>query len=103
MIAVLVCRMLRVTHEPEQPIAVIIRASDFGYFLLPACTVDREPHQLAHRDFRSEEHTSELQSLMRISYADFCLKKKKHRIALHQTKHHIRPVNPATTTVTVTH
>src|SRR3546814_1808571 len=27
------------------------------------------------RDFRSEEHTSELQSLMRISYAVFCLKK----------------------------
>src|SRR3546814_5071034 len=26
--------------------------------------------------FRSEEHTSELQSLMRISYADFCLKQK---------------------------
>src|SRR3546814_7133660 len=29
---------------------------------------------------RSEEHTSELQSLMRISYAVFCLKKKKHRV-----------------------
>src|SRR3546814_3022675 len=29
------------------------------------------------RDARSEEHTSELQSLMRISYAVFCLKKKK--------------------------
>src|SRR3546814_7061472 len=28
--------------------------------------------------FRSEEHTSELQSLMRNSYAVFCLKKKKH-------------------------
>src|SRR3546814_1557554 len=28
---------------------------------------------------RSEEHTSELQSLMRISYAVFCLKKKKQR------------------------
>src|SRR3546814_9137391 len=28
---------------------------------------------------RSEEHTSELQSLMRISYAVFCLKKKKHK------------------------
>src|SRR3546814_2949330 len=28
--------------------------------------------------FRSEEHTSELQSLMRISYAVFCLKKKKY-------------------------
>src|SRR3546814_2111886 len=30
-------------------------------------------------DGRSEEHTSELQSLMRISYAVFCLKKKKHQ------------------------
>src|SRR3546814_1863155 len=30
---------------------------------------------------RSEEHTSELQSLMRISYAVFCLKKKKHHSA----------------------
>src|SRR3546814_7028382 len=41
---------------------------------------------LAHYGFsalalhgRSEEHTSELQSLMRISYAVFCLKKKKRR------------------------
>src|SRR3546814_2050618 len=33
---------------------------------------------------RSEEHTSELQSLMRISYAVFCLKKKKH-ITTHTT------------------
>src|SRR3546814_7068828 len=32
--------------------------------------------------YRSEEHTSELQSLMRISYAVFCLKKKK----IHKTK-----------------
>src|SRR3546814_5347639 len=31
----------------------------------------------AYRQARSEEHTSELQSLMRISYAVFCLKKKK--------------------------
>src|SRR3546814_8641748 len=31
--------------------------------------------------FRSEEHTSELQSLMRISYAVFCLKKKKIYLA----------------------
>src|SRR3546814_10429826 len=38
----------------------------------------REPRLLV----RSEEHTSELQSLMRISYAVFCLKKKK---ATHQT------------------
>src|SRR3546814_3126203 len=34
---------------------------------------------------RSEEHTSELQSLMRISYAVFCLKKKKHSIKQYQT------------------
>src|SRR3546814_3373110 len=32
----------------------------------------------AEQPGRSEEHTSELQSLMRISYAVFCLKKKKH-------------------------
>src|SRR3546814_3345278 len=32
---------------------------------------------VAHASRRSEEHTSELQSLMRISYAVFCLKKKK--------------------------
>src|SRR3546814_4580352 len=31
---------------------------------------------------RSEEHTSELQSLMRISYAVFCLKKKKKQITM---------------------
>src|SRR3546814_7704449 len=35
---------------------------------------------------RSEEHTSELQSLMRISYAVFCLKKKTH--TKKQEKHH---------------
>src|SRR3546814_1666049 len=34
---------------------------------------------------RSEEHTSELQSLMRISYAVFCLKKKKHINTLRHT------------------
>src|SRR3546814_5003535 len=32
-------------------------------------------------DDRSEEHTSELQSLMRISYAAFCLKKKKYKVS----------------------
>src|SRR3546814_5904445 len=35
-----------------------------------------QPRNLSHQP-RSEEHTSELQSLMRISYAVFCLKKKK--------------------------
>src|SRR3546814_5296096 len=36
---------------------------------------------------RSEEHTSELQSLMRNSYAVFCLKKKKKKLHKHQTKY----------------
>src|SRR3546814_1318117 len=41
----------------------------------------QEPLPLEHavRENRSEEHTSELQSLMRISYAVFCLKKKKKK------------------------
>src|SRR3546814_9362929 len=39
---------------------------------------------------RSEEHTSELQSLMRISYAVFCLKKKKKQSKKHNMElHHI--------------
>src|SRR3546814_1764510 len=37
---------------------------------------------------RSEEHTSELQSLMRISYAVFCLKKKKKNNIKHNEKEH---------------
>src|SRR3546814_6029658 len=36
---------------------------------------------------RSEEHTSELQSLMRISYAVFCLKKKKKQNQTHKQTH----------------
>src|SRR3546814_6395294 len=36
---------------------------------------------------RSEEHTSELQSLMRISYAVFCLKKQKHNNSTHTYLH----------------
>src|SRR3546814_1089616 len=38
---------------------------------------------------RSEEHTSELQSLMRISYAVFCLKKKNKQISIIQYKGYI--------------
>src|SRR3546814_5050732 len=38
---------------------------------------------------RSEEHTSELQSLMRISYAVFCLKKKKTKVKKNKPKIHI--------------
>src|SRR3546814_3684772 len=39
--------------------------------------ISAPPSNATHFSIRSEEHTSELQSLMRISYAVFCLKKKK--------------------------
>src|SRR3546814_1808846 len=47
----------------------------------------RPPHRRRPGAARSEEHTSELQSLMRISYAVFCLKKKKtqHEKTEHMT------------------
>src|SRR3546814_1395293 len=41
------------------------------------------PEELIAAAHRSEEHTSELQSLMRISYAVFCLKKKKNNTQKH--------------------
>src|SRR3546814_5280750 len=43
---------------------------------------------------RSEEHTSELQSLMRISYAVFCLKKKKKHSTIHKSTHQKLTVTP---------
>src|SRR3546814_1312830 len=49
-----------------------------GGDLLPAHR-DRLVEQALRLGHRSEEHTSELQSLMRISYAVFCLKKKKKK------------------------
>src|SRR3546814_9514555 len=49
--------------------------------------------------FRSEEHTSELQSLMRISYAVFCLKKKKN----YQTIRSKTDILTPTTTQTPNH
>src|SRR3546814_7444405 len=42
------------------------------------CPVPRTARAVRGTGQRSEEHTSELQSLMRISYAVFCLKKKKN-------------------------
>src|SRR3546814_1373001 len=42
---------------------------------------------------RSEEHTSELQSLMRISYAVFCLKKKKKKHNITETKNRYNLIN----------
>src|SRR3546814_3698507 len=49
--------------------------------LAPPLQASRRPWRLL---VRSEEHTSELQSLMRISYAVFCLKKKTKQIKIKQ-------------------
>src|SRR3546814_2835549 len=50
------------------------------YVVIPGARRARNP------EGRSEEHTSELQSLMRISYAVFCLKKKKKDINIIETE-----------------
>src|SRR3546814_4088379 len=61
-------RRLLAVHRRRQSAAVAMPA---GRADRPACGDDARS-----RNIRSEEHTSELQSLMRISYAGFCLKTK---------------------------
>src|SRR3546814_6449555 len=74
------------SYQARMPIGIRCRK---GFDLRAAV---RRHHN--HRaDYRSEEHTSELQSLMRISYAVFCLKKKNTN---HTTKH-----QPTTTHINV--
>src|SRR3546814_6987575 len=46
-----------------------------------------------HVELRSEEHTSELQSLVRISYAVFCLKKKKKQLYKKKTERERRHIH----------
>src|SRR3546814_4381511 len=59
----------------ESPPDVTRRSIALYYYTVPEAL--RIPHTTVWKKRRSEEHTSELQSLMRISYAVFCLKKKK--------------------------
>src|SRR3546814_9956643 len=56
---------------------VAVRIGAIARAVLAAFARHRLGANAVHRD-RSEEHTSELQSLMRISYAVFCLKKNKN-------------------------
>src|SRR3546814_6083094 len=53
----------------------------------PAIAAPSRPPTSNSSRSRSEEHTSELQSLMRISYAVFCLKKKNKHDYLQSTQH----------------
>src|SRR3546814_7155837 len=65
------------------PFAIFASFADKSLLLLPSpeSQVRRMGRAQRNPSIRSEEHTSELQSLMRISYAVFCLKKKntQHR------------------------
>src|SRR3546814_4019859 len=62
-------------NEREQ-----IEGREIGAFYVgPADDRHRHGHGHQHQSQRSEEHTSELQSLMRISYAVFCSKNKKKK------------------------
>src|SRR3546814_10343767 len=71
-----------ITAKGGQNAMAVIAMAEAGHFLNAPDTYMNKiavggglPDDLV--DLRSEEHTSELQSLMRISYAVFCLKKKK--------------------------
>src|SRR3546814_6768709 len=68
-----------VPHRLEG-VAHVLFAIGKAHALAAAACRRLHHHRIADAigDFRSEEHTSELQSLMRISYAVFCLKKKKN-------------------------
>src|SRR3546814_7746844 len=63
-------------QHPDAPVAAHPECP--GYIVEHADHVGSTSSILAFALARSEEHTSELQSLMRISYAVFCLKKKKN-------------------------
>src|SRR3546814_3420049 len=68
-------------RKVEVPLLGIVE--NMSYFLAPDTGAR---YDIFGHGGRSEEHTSELQSLMRISYAVFCLKKKKTK--LHHTHTH---------------
>src|SRR3546814_4267187 len=82
----------QLVHRPEVEAAL---AKTIGVFM-PSASQDLDGQVSVRSCERSEEHTSELQSLMRISYAVFCLKKKKTQ---HTNKHtHTTHITPTTNT-----
>src|SRR3546814_4935553 len=86
------CPDVEVTVSCAQglPLQAALAAGELDLIVFTADRADADAERLIHdpavwvtsvahdTHLRSEEHTSELQSLMRTSYAVFCLKKKKH-------------------------
>src|SRR3546814_4405252 len=63
---------------PDGVLAGVLTDGDLRRHMSPDLLARPAAEIMTPRPKRSEEHTSELQSLMRISYAVFCLKKKQH-------------------------
>src|SRR3546814_8851461 len=76
------CRLFQTS---AQLVPIAVRASTRWSSIIGMEKAEIAKEKAANRPPRSEEHTSELQSLMRISYAVFCLKTKKQS---HHTQHH---------------
>src|SRR3546814_1265139 len=85
-------RKIRHSHGQDYPYTrklddrVLSREHELAIHVISPLTDgfdDSEGFLTQQRMQRSEEHTSELQSLMRISYAVFCLKKKKQKHHIH--------------------
>src|SRR3546814_8612172 len=79
-------QMKRVIEELEfrDDVAVLVLTGEGAAW---SAGMDLLEYFRMNEDKRSEEHTSELQSLMRISYAVFCLKKKKKNRLTHTIKY----------------
>src|SRR3546814_7678235 len=75
-IAALVPPRAAMLHHPWKRV-VVAQQNERKAFVVPQQHIIGRVKALDQLRFRSEEHTSELQSLMRISYAVFCLTKKK--------------------------
>src|SRR3546814_9041585 len=79
-------RVGRVDARQRLHVQLVVEAVDEGADELALVKqVQRLRRRIDVLDVRSEEHTSELQSPMRISYAVFCLKKKKYKLLQAQT------------------
>src|SRR3546814_2374341 len=73
-------------RRPARPIRRCPAAHPPGRRPAPCRDRTSPAEREGRREKRSEEHTSELQSLMRISYAVFCLKKKNKKTTHHTTQ-----------------
>src|SRR3546814_8968268 len=90
-------RMLKVAITGRQKLGQRMLAVKRHQFIAQCIVGRMQRHRQRNRAVRSEEHTSELQSLMRISYAVFCLKKKtnNNERTLEHNNNSIRVIIPS--------